>query len=61
MAQSIKDEARKLVDRLPESASWDELMEQIWIRQSIEAGICDSDAGRITPVEQIREDFGLSA
>ena len=59
MAQSIKDEARKLVDRLPESASWDELMEQIWIRQSIEAGIADSDAGRTTPVEQIREDFGL--
>lgn len=59
MAESIKDEAHRLVDQLPDSASWDELMEQIWIRQSIEAGIADSEAGRTTPVEEIRDSYGL--
>jgi hypothetical protein len=59
MARSIKEEATRLVDRLPDSAGWDELMEQIWIRQSIEAGIDDSNADRTVDVEQIREDYGL--
>ena len=59
MGRSIKDEAHRLVDQLPESAGWDELMEQIWIRQSIEAGLADSEADRTTPVERIREDHGL--
>jgi predicted transcriptional regulator len=59
MPESIKGEAHRLVDRLSDSASWDELMEQIWIRQSIEAGIADSDAGRVTGVEEVREGFGL--
>ena len=34
-------------------------MEQIWIRQSIEAGMADSEADRTAPVEQIRQDYGL--
>jgi predicted transcriptional regulator len=59
MGRSIKDEARRIIDQLPESASWDELMEQIWIRQSIEAGVADSEANRTTTVEEIRESYGL--
>jgi hypothetical protein len=59
MGRSIKDEAHRLVDQLPESAGWDELMEQIWVRQSIEAGLAYSEADRTTPVEWIREDYGL--
>jgi hypothetical protein len=34
-------------------------MGQIRIRQSIEAGLTDSEASRTTPVEQIRENYGL--
>lgn len=59
MQPDIKEEAHRLVDQLPESAGWDDLMEQIWIRQSIEAGLADSEADRTTPVERIREEFGL--
>lgn len=59
MTESIKDEAHRLVDQLSDTASWDELMEQIWIRQSIEAGIADSEAGRTTSVEEIRDGYGL--
>lgn len=59
MQPDIKEEAHRLVDQLPESAGWDDLMEQIWIRQSIEAGLSDSEADRTTSVEQIREEYGL--
>ncbi len=56
---SVKDEAHRLVDNLGKDATWDDLMYEIYVRQAIERGIADSDAGRTTPVEQIRAKYGL--
>jgi len=56
---NIKDEARRLLDRLPENATWDDLMHEIYVRKAIEAGLADSEAGRTTPVDQVRRRFGL--
>lgn len=56
---SIKDEARRLVERLPENATWDDLMHEIYSRQAIEAGLADSCSGRTTDVEQVRSKVGL--
>ena len=57
--QSIKKEARRLVDRLPENSTWEDLMHEIYVRQLIETGLADSEAGRTTDVEQVRSSFGL--
>jgi len=57
---SIKQEARRLVDQLPENSTWDDLMHEIYVRQSIEKGLADSGAGRTTSVEEVRKEFGLS-
>ena len=56
---NIKDEARRLVEKLPEDSTWDDLMREIYVRQAIESGLADSQAGRTTDVEQIRAKFGL--
>ena len=58
-AVNVKEEARKLVDSLPENSTWDDLMHEIYVRQAIEAGLADSEAGRVKSVEQVRKDFGL--
>lgn len=58
-AGGIKDEARRIVDRLPENASWDDLMDEIYVRQAIERGLADSNAGRTTPIEEVRVRYGL--
>ena len=58
-AQNVKEEARRLVENLPEDVTWDDLMYQIYVRQNIEAGLADSEAGRVTEVEKVREEFGL--
>ena len=55
----VKDEARRLVEELPEDASWDDLMYKIYVRQSIEAGLRDSQAGRTVDVKEVRAKFGL--
>jgi predicted transcriptional regulator len=57
--ENIKEEARKLIDKLPENSTWDDLMYQIYIRQTIEAGLADSKAGKVTSVQEVRRKFGL--
>ena len=59
--QNVKEEARKLVENLPDDVTWDDLICQIYVRQTIEAGLADSDADRVTEVEKVREEFGLPA
>jgi Tfp pilus assembly protein PilO len=57
---NIKEEAKFLVDQLPDNATWDDLMHEIYVRQSIEDGLADSRAGRTTSVEAVRAQFGLN-
>jgi len=59
-AENIKEEARRLVDKLPKNSTWDDLMHEIYVRQAVESGLADSKAGRTTDVEQVRKKFGLS-
>ena len=58
---NVKEEARRLVERLPENMTWDDLMHEIYVRQSIEAGLSDSEAGRVTEVTEVRAKFGLES
>ena len=55
----VKAEARKIVEGLPDDATWDDLMYEIYVRQSVEQGMADADAGRVISVEDLRESFGL--
>jgi hypothetical protein len=57
--ENVKNEARRLIDSLPEDITWDELMHEIYVRQSIEAGLADSKAGKTVDVKTVRERFGL--
>ncbi|QSJ15661.1 hypothetical protein JYQ62_28215 [Nostoc sp. UHCC 0702] len=56
---NIKEEAHKLIDRLPENSTWDDLMYQIYVRQTVEAGLADSKAANVIYVQEVRKKFGL--
>lgn len=56
---SVKDEARKLIEKLPDNTTWDDVMREIYVRQAIESGLADSQAGRTTDVAEVRAKFGL--
>lgn len=60
MATAFKELAHRLVDRLPETADWDELIYQAVVCKEIEAGLADVAAGRVTPAEEVLREFGLS-
>ncbi|MDE0032686.1 MAG: hypothetical protein OXU75_06090 [Deltaproteobacteria bacterium] len=55
----IREEAQRLIEKLPANATWDDLMYEIYVRQAIEAGLADSDAGRTLDVKEVRAKFGL--
>ena len=57
---SIKKAAAQLVRQLPESASWDDLMYEILVRQKIEAGLTDLRDGRKHDHASIRREFGMA-
>jgi hypothetical protein len=56
---SVKTEALRLVEQLPDDATWDDLLYEIYVRQSIEAGLKDCREGRTLPVAEVRRRLGL--
>jgi predicted transcriptional regulator len=51
---NIRSEAFRLVEGLPDEATWDDLMYRIYVRQCIDAGIKDADEGKVVDVDEVR-------
>lgn len=58
-AAMIKEDAYKLVDKLPTTATWEDLMHEIYVREAIERGLEDSKANRTKDVNAIRKKYSL--
>jgi hypothetical protein len=55
----IKEEAHRIIDRMPADATWDDLMHEIYVREVIERGLADSKAGRTKDVSEISAKYDL--
>ncbi|MCA1595144.1 MAG: hypothetical protein LC772_01780 [Chloroflexi bacterium] len=55
----VKDQAKQLVENMPEDFTWEDLMQLVYVRQAIEAGLADSETGRTRSVQEVRARFGL--
>jgi hypothetical protein len=58
---NLKQAAHQLIDKLPDDATWDDVVYEMVARREIELGLADSDANRTTPVEDVIKEFGLKA
>ena len=56
----VKTDAHRLIDTLPHNATWDDVMYRVYVRQCIDAGIQDTEVGRVVDVEDVRRKFGLT-
>jgi len=54
-----KADAHRLIDQLPTDATWDDLMQEIFVREAIARGLDDSRAGRTMDVAEVRSRYGL--
>ena len=54
---TAKEAARQIIDQLPEKASWDDIMYELYVKQKIDEGLADIEAGRTVPHEQIKAEL----
>ncbi len=54
-----KQEAKRLVDMMPDNATWDDLIHEIYVREVIEQGLADSKAGKTADVREVRAKYRL--
>jgi hypothetical protein len=54
-----KEEAHRIIDQMPPDATWDDLMREIYVREAVERGLADSNAGRTKDVKEVRAKYGL--
>ena len=55
---TTRDEAIKMIARLPEEVSWDEIMYKIYVKRKIEEGMKAADEGRTVSHEEVKKLFG---
>jgi hypothetical protein len=55
-----ESEAVKLITRLPEEVSWDDIMYRIYVKRKIEEGVMAADEGRTISHEEVKELFGIN-
>jgi predicted transcriptional regulator len=55
----VKDEARRLVESLPDDATWEDFARLVHERQMIEEGVADLEAGRSWTSDEIRDKLGI--
>lgn len=56
----IKQAAHQLVDQLPETSTWDDVVYEMAVRREIEKGLLDSDADRVHSVDAIMKEYGIT-
>jgi len=53
----VKEAVLELARQLPDECTWDEVMYRIFVRQKIDAGLKDSEAGRTVSHDEVFEEF----
>jgi predicted transcriptional regulator len=54
---TAKKQALEMMRKLPEKATWDDIMYEIYVRKKIEAGIHAAEAGMVIPHEAVKKRF----
>ena len=54
---TVKEQARRMLDALPESATWDDIFYELYTRRQVALGMQDVDEGRTVSDEQARREL----
>ena len=51
---TVKEEAKRLIEDLPEQATWDDVMYEFYIRKKVETGLKAAEAGDVVSHEEVK-------
>ncbi|HJX11065.1 MAG TPA: hypothetical protein VJ733_11285 [Candidatus Binatia bacterium] len=54
-----KQTAKELIEHLPDQASWDDIMYELYVKQKTEAGLKAVAEGRTVPHEEVKRRLTL--
>jgi predicted transcriptional regulator len=52
---TVRDEVRKILDRLPDEASFEHVHYHIYVRQKLERGLKEMEEGRVLTQEEVEQ------
>jgi len=55
--EQLRRQVHQLADALTESATWDDVLYAVYMRQAIDEGLADIDAGRTVSHEEVKREF----
>ncbi len=53
----VKEEAKKLIDKLPDQATWDDIMYEFYVKKKLAVALKAAEEGRIIPHEEVKKRF----
>jgi len=54
---SAKEEARKIIEGLPDNATWDDIWYQLYVKRKIDNALQEASEGKVLDHEKVREKF----
>ena len=57
MATTAKEAARQIIEHLPDQATWNDIMYELYVKQKMEEGLADIEAGRTISHEALKAEI----
>lgn len=54
---TIKEEAKKLIETLPEQATWDDIMYELYVKMKLSTALHAADEGNVVSHEEVKKRF----
>jgi predicted transcriptional regulator len=54
---TTKEEAMRLISRLPEEVTWEDIIYRLYVKRKMDEGIKAADEGRTVPHDEVKELF----
>jgi hypothetical protein len=55
--EMAKEQAKKVLESLPDDASWEDIMYKMYVSEKISAGLRDVNEGKVTSHEDVKKRF----
>ena len=54
---TAKEAAREILERLSDQVTWNDIMYELYVKQKLETGLADIEAGRTVPHQQLKAEI----
>ena len=53
----VKEEARNLIEKLPDQATWDDIMYEFYVKKKLAVALKAAEEGRVISHEEVKKRF----